>query len=72
MKVRSDLILTSDRFLDYFDKFQARTDNYTLFNRKIIVPALFTRFNIKCDNLYERVKIPFHVSDWWLFALRGD
>ncbi|OLA74638.1 MAG: hypothetical protein BHW62_03155 [Acinetobacter sp. CAG:196_36_41] len=72
MKVRSDLILTSDRFLDYFDKFQARTDNYTLFNRKIIVPALFTRFNIKCDNLYERVKIPFHVSDWWLFGLRGD
>lgn len=59
MKVRSDLILTSDRFLDYFDKFQARTDNYTLFNRKIIVPALFTRFNIKCDNLYERIKYLF-------------
>ena len=48
MKLRSDLILTSDKFLKYFDEFQNRTDNYKLFERKIIVPALFTRFNIKC------------------------
>lgn len=72
MKLRSDLILTSDKFLKYFDEFQNRTDNYKLFERKIIVPALFTRFNIKCGKPYERVKIPFHVSDWWLFGLRED
>ncbi len=72
MKLRSDLILTSDKFLKYFDEFQNRTDNYKLFERKIIVPALFTRFNIKCGKPCERVKIPFHVSDWWLFGLRED
>lgn len=72
LKLRSDLILTSDNFLKYFDEFKYRTDNYKLFERKIIVPVLFTRFNKKCNKLHERIKIPFHISDWWLFGLRED
>ena len=36
MKLRSDMILTSDKFLDYFDKFQARSDKYNLFEHKIL------------------------------------
>lgn len=72
MKLRSDLIFTSDKFLEYFDKFQQRTGEYNLFERKILTPTLFTRFNIKFGKQYERVKIPFHISDWWLFGLRED
>lgn len=72
MKLRSDLILTNDDFLQYFDKFQCRIDDYKLFERKILVPTLFTRYTIKSGKLCERVLIPFHVSDWWFFGLKKD
>ena len=36
MKLRSDLIFTSDRFLEYFNKFEARGNNYNLFKHKIL------------------------------------
>ena len=72
MKFRSDLILTSDKFLEYFDKFQARGDKYNLFKHKILTNILYTRFNIKTSKNQERMIIPFHISDWWLFGLRED
>lgn len=72
LKLRSDLILSGTGFIDYFDKFQQRIDEYKLFKRKIVTSTLFTRFNIKFGKQYERVKIPFHISDWWLFGLRED
>lgn len=72
MKFRSDLILTSDKFLEYFDKFQARGDKYNLFKHKIITNIMYTRFNIKTSKTQERVTIPFHISDWWLFGLKED
>ena len=71
MKLRSDLILTDNKFLDYFEKFQARNGNYRLFNKKILIPALFTRFSIKSDKKIS-TNIPFHISDWWLFGLKED
>ena len=72
MKLRSDLIFTSDRFLEYFNKFEARGNNYNLFKHKILTDVLFTRFNIKTGKFENRVIIPFHVSDWWLFGLKED
>ncbi len=72
MKLRSDAILTSDKFLNYFDMFPKRTENYKLFERKIITNALFTRFYIKGTKSQKPVIIPFHISDWWFFGLRND
>lgn len=72
LKLRSDLILTNNSFLDYFNKFQNRTQNYNLFERKILTSTLFTRFNIKLGKQSERVNMPFHISDWWFFGLRED
>lgn len=72
MKLRSDLIFTSNKFLEYFDKFQERSGEYNLFERKIITSTLITRYTIKSGKFYERTLIPFHVSDWWLFGLRSD
>lgn len=72
LKLRSDLILTSDKFLDYFDRFPKRIDDYRLFEKKILTAALYTRFTIRNGKPAKRVKIPFHVSDWWLFGLRED
>lgn len=72
MKLRSDMILTSDKFLDYFDKFQARSDKYNLFEHKILTSCLFSRLNLKSGKDQDRVPIPFHISDWWMFGLRDD
>jgi hypothetical protein len=62
MKLRSDLILSSSSFLDYFDKFEIRIDDYKLFEHKVLTSTLATI----CDNA------PFHISDWWFFGLKKD
>ena len=72
LKLRSDLILTNNDFLEYFDKFQKRVDQYKLFERKILTSTLFSRYNIKCSKKSDRVLIPFHISDWWFFGLTED
>jgi len=72
LKLRSDLILTQSNFLEYFDKFQSRIDNYKLFERKILTSTLFTRYNIKSPQEKKRVLMPFHISDWWFFGLTED
>lgn len=65
-KLRSDLILTSDKFLEYFDKFQTRCTEYKLFKRKIVTSAIYSRYK---KNKYH---MPFHVSDWWYLGLTED
>lgn len=72
LKLRSDLILTQNDFLEYFDKFQSRISDYKLFKRKILTSTLFTRYNIKSSREKKRVLIPFHISDWWFFGLTED
>ena len=72
MKLRSDLILTDDKFLRYFNEFKERGQNYNLFRHKILASCLYTRFNIKCSNLNKKIYIPFHISDWWFFGLKSD
>lgn len=71
MKLRSDLILTGNKFLEQFDKFQKRSGNYNLFKRKILVPALFTKHTFRY-NKHTLYPIPFHISDWWFFGLTED
>lgn len=70
LKLRSDLILANTNFLKYFNKFLARTDDYKLFERKILTCTLLTRHKIKHEKGF--IDIPFHVSDWWFFGLRTD
>ena len=72
LKLRTDLILKDARFLEYFDKFPAKTENYTLFKKKIICPDLFSRYYIHVDRHNNVEKIPFHISDWWFFGLKED
>lgn len=74
LKFRSDLILTGDKFLEYFDRFQDRSPNYNLFERKLLTSCLFSRFDFD-KNLSDteiEVKMPFHPSDWWFFGLTDD
>ena len=72
LKLRSDLILTGKGFINYFEKFQKRIDDYKLFQQKIVTSTLFTRYNIKSSKHHDRVLIPFHISDWWFFGLTKD
>lgn len=68
LKLRSDLILANTNFLNYFDKFQARGKNYNLFERKILIPTLYTK--VYSERIEDQT--PFHFSDWWFFGLKSD
>ena len=73
LKFRTDLILTSNKFLKYFDSFPCRTQDYKLFEHKILTSALFSKFYLYYDRKEKRwVNVPFHISDWWLFGLTND
>ena len=67
LKLRSDLILSNTNFLTFFDKYTKRGEEYKLFEHKILIPTLVTRFSIDKNLL-----TPFHFSDWWFFGLKQD
>ena len=71
LKFRTDLILTNANFLDFWNKFQCRSNEYLLFKHKIIVPTLFSRIKIDFGK-HTWIETPFHVSDWWFFGLNED
>jgi len=71
LKLRSDLILTTTGFLEYFDKFQARIDEYKLFERKIVISSLYTRYYLEYKK-NNRKYMPFNFSDWYFFGLTED
>ena len=65
MKIRTDNILTKDSFLEYFDKFEKRCDEFMLFKKRLIVLALFSRKFFGIPN-------PFRICDWVTFGLTED
>lgn len=65
LKIRSDLILTDDRFLRTFNKYRAPGPR-TVFTRKVVVPLIYSRTG------YRGFRTPFHVSDWAAFGLTED
>ncbi|MDR0467822.1 MAG: WavE lipopolysaccharide synthesis family protein [Campylobacteraceae bacterium] len=68
MKLRSDLILTSNKFLNYFYKFPKRTEEYQLFKERLVIPSVYT----KKYSVFTKFPVLFHPSDWWFFGLRED
>ena len=66
LKIRSDLIIEKPTFLEFFDNYPKRIERYKLFEHKVIIPMLLTRYN------YNKNKMPFHISDWWFFGLTND
>ena len=73
LKLRSDLILTGTGFVDFFNQFQQRIDDYKLFKRKIVTSTLFTKYtNLKNAKSHNMTLTPFHISDWWFFGLTDD
>lgn len=68
LKLRSDLILTSNKFLNWFDKFEKRVDELKLFEHKVLVPVTNSRYKYKPNTIYS----PFFISDFWYFGLSSD
>lgn len=69
LKIRSDVLLKSSKFLIYFDKFPVRISDYSIFKSRIIVSTLFTKRYL--DNK-SKIPVPFHISDWFQFGERED
>ena len=69
-KLRSDLILTNNTFLEYFDKYQKRNNEFKLFNRKVLVATIFTRKYLFINHI--KYYTPFSVSDFFIFGERED
>ncbi|SCY71446.1 WavE lipopolysaccharide synthesis family protein [Butyrivibrio sp. INlla14] len=75
LKLRSDLVLLDNSFLDYFDEYPLREEQFSIFEHKIIIGELFTRNDFvyrDTKGKRHRVAKPFHPSDWFYFGLTKD
>ena len=70
LKLRTDACIDNTGFLNLFEKFPARCDEYKLFEHRILASTLYSKFAITDHE--NKVEIPFHVSDWWFFGLTSD
>lgn len=74
LKLRSDMKLTSNSFLKYFDKFKKREHEYLLARHKILTSSLYTIWAEagvgKEKGLFHPT--PYHISDWWHFGYKED
>jgi len=70
LKLRSDLILCSPRFLKYFDAFPLREQQWSFFKSRVLAFSVFSRRYGGCIP-YEQLT-PFHPSDFIYFGRRTD
>ncbi|MFQ3598843.1 MAG: WavE lipopolysaccharide synthesis family protein [Chloroherpetonaceae bacterium] len=73
MKLRTDTLLTGTGFLDAFDRYPERRDDFKVFQHKIVVPTLFTRNPLRMPaSRTSLINMFFHPSDLFQFGLRDD
>lgn len=70
LKLRTDLVLTSNSFLNFFDKFNSYEQEYRLFEKRVLASSLFSRESIIENG--DNHKFPLAPSDWWFFGLTND
>lgn len=68
LKFRTNLVVSDDKFLDYFFKFTSRNENYKFFKNRIVVPS------IKNQGIMSENFDPFlnQNSDRWFFGETED
>lgn len=72
LKLRTDLVLHNTKFLDYYDKFQARNEKYSIFNCRVLCSAIYSKECWLARNINSTHPTPFHPSDFWFFGLAED
>lgn len=68
LKLRTDFVLHSAKFLEYWNKFLSRHETYNIFRHKIIASSVFSR--IASD--FNHRPVLFHPSDFFLLGLADD
>ncbi|MGQ9806153.1 MAG: WavE lipopolysaccharide synthesis family protein [Chlorobiales bacterium] len=71
MKLRTDTLLTGTGFLDVFNLYPERRDDFKVFERKIVIPTIYTRHPLHFS-FYSGVFHFFHPSDIFQFGLKTD
>jgi hypothetical protein len=66
VKLRNDIMLTGDSWLDMFDRFPERVPEWRMFEERLIIGSWYAR------NPRREVPKVFHPSDWFMFGLRED
>ena len=66
LKLRSDMVLLGCGFLDYFNKYLYRIEDYKVFDHRIIINSLYTR------DSHGGKRFLFHPSDWCAFGTKVD
>ena len=70
LKIRSDMTLESNSFLNYFDKYRGLDKEYKIFEKCVLIPNTYTRE--KCIKEGKIQFQPYHISDWIMFGLAKD
>jgi hypothetical protein len=69
IKMRTDFILTSNNFLLYWKKYDAKDYRFFFFKERIITCTIYSRNPRYNSNNF---RLPFHPSDFFFFGLRED
>lgn len=69
LKLRSDMMPTSARFLYLWDKISKAPKYWPLFDRSVLAYPIYSLLFEDCGR---RMPKPFHVSDWAFFGLASD
>ncbi len=72
MKIRADEIITSRKFLNYYDKYNEFDKRYTMFRHKIIVPEIWSMHKHRTPWGNEVYPLLFSPSDWFYFGKTED
>lgn len=74
LKLRTDLAMMGDDILYFMNSFPKRTNEYPLFNSRVIIGELFTRHNFyfHTQGEWHNVPKPFHPSDWFMLGETED
>jgi len=71
LKIRNDLVLKSNKFLKYINKYPIRNENFSFFEARVIFCSIF--FKKYLGTIANDVTpVPFHISDWLMFGLQSD
>jgi hypothetical protein len=65
IKLRSDHLLTSARFLEHFHRYPRRGADYAMFEQRVVASDIYTKTPERSSRL-------FHPTDWFHFGLTTD
>lgn len=71
LKIRSDMLIQGNSFLNHFFSFPQRDQKYRVFKERLIVSSMFTRIRF-IDEKREYNQPVLHISDWVFFGILED